>query len=277
MLHSNQKRVQETTEREAAGEKLWTLEFDDRSLTRLDGIWELFAEDPWYAHEFPSRIARLMRVWGGHRVGSELFPGAFLNRGRGKTEFILDLLGSITRVIQDMPEDVYEEFINFANSILNEHRVAFRLVDGAVVPVASDELHNEVVQPALRLLVGAQFNEAHDAYLKALKEIQGNDSGDAITDAGTALQLTLTALGCEGNALGDLLKDAKRKNLLVGHDVALTEGIKRFADWAAAERNITGDTHRHSTAELSDAWLMVHVVGALIVRLADPGTTRGEA
>lgn len=275
MLHSNVRRAREAAGREAAGDNLWSTEFDDRSLTRLDGIWGVIAQLKSYDYEFPSRIAQQMRIWGGYGVPSELYPGVFVSRGRGNTEFILDLLGSITKVIRDIPGDAEKEFTKVVNLILNEHRIAFRLVDGEIVPVESDELHEEVVQPALRLLVGAQFNDAHDAYLKALKEIQGNDSGDAITDAGTALQLTLTALGCEGKVLGDLLRDAKRKNLLAGHDEALTDGIKRIADWAASERNITGDSHQHSTAELSDAWLMVHVVGALIVRLTDPGLTRG--
>lgn len=275
MLHSNARRARETAEREAAGDNLWSTEFSKRALVRLDAIWEIVVELRSYDREYPQRIAQYMRVWGGYAVPSELHPGAFVHRSLGHTEFILDLLGSITKVLRDIPGDAEKEFTRVTNSVLNEHRIAFRLVDGEIVPVRSDELHEEVVQPALRLLVGAEFNEAHDAYLKALKEIQRNDSGDAITDAGTALQLTLTALGCKGKVLGDLLRDAKRKNLLAGHDEALTDGIKRIADWSASERNITGDSHQHSTAELSDAWLMVHVVGALIVRLTDPGLARG--
>jgi hypothetical protein len=44
------------------------------------------------------------------------------------------------------------------------------------------------------LLIDTRFDKARAAYLKALKEIQANDAPDAITDAATALQETLTAL-----------------------------------------------------------------------------------
>lgn len=46
------------------------------------------------------------------------------------------------------------------------------------------------------------------------------------------------------------------------------DGVRRFLHWAASERNQNSDAHRYSEAPIEDAWLMVHVVGALIVRLA---------
>jgi len=162
------------------------------------------------------------------------------------------------------------------NEVFNSHRIAFRFVQGEVVPLSSDELHVEVVEPTLRLLHGRKdLDKAHDAYLKALKEISNEDAPDAITDAGTALQETLTALGCQGNQLGDLLKDAKKQGLLGAHDQKLITGIENFGAWASAERSQSGDSHKSSEAPLADAWLMVHVVGALIVRLADPSRLRG--
>jgi hypothetical protein len=161
--------------------------------------------------------------------------------------------------------------------IFNSHRVAFRFIQGEIVPLSSDELHVEVVEPTLRLLHGRRdLDKAHEAYLKALKEISNGDAPDAITDAGTALQETLTALGCQGNQLGDLLKDAKRRGILGAHDQKLIAGIESVGAWAAAERSQSGDSHKSSDAELADAWLMVHVVGALIVRLADPKPRHGQ-
>lgn len=139
-----------------------------------------------------------------------------------------------------------------------------------MISFKSDELLHEAVEPTLRLLVGSKYKAAHDSYLKALKEISQNEGADAITDAGTALQETLTSLGCKGNALGPLLKDARKAGLLAGHDQNLVDGILRFADWASADRSESGDAHKHSDATTADAWLMVHVVGALIVRLVDP-------
>lgn len=145
-----------------------------------------------------------------------------------------------------------------------------------IVPVESDELHNEVVEPTLRLLISKNFSKAHESYLKALKEIQNNDPGDAITDAGAALQHTLEELGCKGNTTGKLLINAKDKGFLGRHDQRLINGVKEFGEWAHADRNETGDAHHHPDAVLADAWLMTHVVGALIVRLVDPTRSRGE-
>jgi hypothetical protein len=154
------------------------------------------------------------------------------------------------------------------------HRIAFKFVDGELIAFESDELMQEVVEPALRLLAGETFAGAHAAYLGALKEL-GKDAANAVTDAGTALQETLTVLGCKGNALGPLLKDARRNGLLAGHDQQLVDGILKFGEWASADRSESGDSHKVSSATTADAWLMVHVVGALIVRLTDR-VPRGE-
>lgn len=61
---------------------------------------------------------------------------------------------------------------------------------------------------------------------RALGEISNGKPGDAITDAGTALQETLTALGCDGNNLGALIKSAKAKGLLAAHDARDGVGVR---------------------------------------------------
>ena len=106
------------------------------------------------------------------------------------------------------------------------------------------------------------------AYQDALRELAGGDPADAITDAGTALQEALTVAGAKGNALGPLLKSARQLGLLRAHDAALEEGIVKLVDWVSADRSTLGDAHKASQARREDAWLTVHVVGALILRLA---------
>lgn len=152
------------------------------------------------------------------------------------------------------------------NEAFEDHRVGYRVVDAEVVPIESDELHRKVVVPTLRLLVGVQFEKAHTAYLDALREL-ASDPANAITDAGTALQETLTALGCQGNALGPLIKDASKRGLLQRHDSLLTEGLMKFLNWASANRSEAGDSHHVSDATRHDAWMMIHIVGTLILRL----------
>ena len=79
----------------------------------------------------------------------------------------------------------------------------------------------------------------------------------------------LTALGCDGGALGDLVSSAKKKGLLTGADTPLTESIIKTVNWVAAKRN-QGEAHRGDPdMNMSDAWMVVHVVGALVLRLSE--------
>lgn len=272
MLPSRRRRERETAEREAVGESLWTSTFEKSARVRLAAVWENFEnqlESDWHPGGFGEFVSTVLRVDGGWDLDPRVLPD---HLRRASDELVQDMLGAVYIVIEHVSgtTSTASEFADSANSVLREHRIAFKFVEGELVPFSSDELLQEVVEPALRLLVGSKFAAAHGAYMDALKEIGDGKPGDAITDAGTALQEILSALGCEGNALGPLIKSAKKQGILGGHDERLTKGIEEIAHWASADRNTTGDAHKHSKATIADAWLMVHVVGALIVRLADP-------
>ncbi len=164
-----------------------------------------------------------------------------------------------------------DDWAEAVSKIFNSHRIAYKFVDGEIIPLESEELHTEVIEPAIRLLHGRpDLGAAEDAYRKALREISDGDAPDAITDAGRALQATLTALGCTGNALGPLIKNARKRGLLAAHDETLAGSIEKALHWVSADRSEIGDAHQASSAVLDDAWLTVHIVGALIVRLAGP-------
>lgn len=159
-------------------------------------------------------------------------------------------------------------FTNGVRVVLREHRIAYDFIEGKMIEMESQELHHEVVIPVLRLLSGRSgWKLVESAYQDALSELARGAADDAITDAGTALQQSLEILGCEGNALGPLIKSAKSKGLLGGHDENLMAGVEKFLQWSSAERSNGGDSHHSSDSNLDDAWLMVHVVGALILRL----------
>jgi len=131
------------------------------------------------------------------------------------------------------------------------------------------ELHTEVVAPTLRLLGGKNgWDSVETAYQDALAELHGGSPSDAITDAGAALQEALEAAGCTGNALGPLITDAKKRGLLGNHDSRMTHAIEDLMHWMSSDRSTMGDAHHATDAKPEDAWLTVHVVGALIIRLA---------
>lgn len=159
------------------------------------------------------------------------------------------------------------DFTGDVQKILAEERVAYDFSDGHMIPFESKELHQAVVEPALKLLHNPQFAKPETAYRQALEELSKGTAGNAITDAGTALQETLAALGCEGNRLGPLIKSAKAKGLLAAHDARMTQAIEEVMEWVSADRSEMGDSHKVDNAGKDDAWFIIHVVGALIVRL----------
>jgi hypothetical protein len=57
------------------------------------------------------------------------------------------------------------------------------------------------------------------------------------------------------------------KGLIGSHDGRMTNAIEDVMDWVAANRSEKGDSHKVGDANRDDAWPMIHVVGALIVRL----------
>lgn len=155
------------------------------------------------------------------------------------------------------------------NPILDSHRINFQLTEtGRIIPRSSQELHLETVLKPLQLLHGRpDLDRAQDSYLAALSELSDGKPADAITDAATALQFALTALGHSGKTLGDQFKNLRKSGWLAGRDAKLTESFEKLQDWITGERNQNSDVHPSEGTSIDDAWFMVHIVGAFIVRL----------
>lgn len=105
-------------------------------------------------------------------------------------------------------------------------------------------------------------------YQEALGEVTA-DPGDSITNVGTAVQDALRLIGYEGRDLSHLAQQAANAGLLNGYDVKLVD-----VDWIGADRSQSGDTHTARAALADDAWLAVHVGGALILRLTSGNPRR---
>lgn len=269
VLPSQRKRRAHRDRQEADGVALWSEEVPREAQVKLAQIWlEIERDVP--AMSLSAAVAKVLRIQGGRNLGSEVNGGRLLQR-IDDNDLVLDMVGAFCLVVHDEAglKEWYRVLQRFVNEVLEDHRVAYRLVDGELVPIESDELHHAVIEPALGLLLGREYAAARSAYLSVVKEIPV-DAADAITDAGTALQETLTALGCNGNALGPLIKSGRAQGLFAAHDQTLLDGMEKFLSWASADRSQTGDAHKVTDASRADAWLMVHIVGALIVRLVDP-------
>ena len=167
------------------------------------------------------------------------------------------------------PRRLLKSVVSLIKKILPYEEVAidsYSLERLQVVDFESKELHHEVVEPMLRLIHKPGWKTVETAYENALKEITV-DPSDAITDATTALQEGLKILGCKGNDFTALVKDAKVK-LLKGYDEKYLSAIEKLVEWASAARVNKGDVHKSSSPSPDDAWFVVHLVGALLLRLS---------
>lgn len=282
MLYGLRKRMQAMAEAEARGEAFWTEAFSDRVRKRVLLLYDQIATRGYFSGDGSifDEARRLIREqdgrddlgWPGASPYSD-FHNAMSNGSDDDYASLLEaLIVAVRHFEQDRPFALYDrELADGVNQIFSQERVAWKLVDGQMIELKSEELHAALVEPALRLLHEGRFTPVDAIYRKALDELSKGDGPDAITDAGTALQGLLEALGCEGDQLGDLIKSARRNKLLASHDTPLLDAVERAMHWVAADRSQSGESHHASDASRDDAWLIVHVVGAFIVRLASGG------
>ena len=162
------------------------------------------------------------------------------------------------------PADPRQQFAHSIRAILSDHRVAYDFIEGQFIARGNQIMHSNIVVPTLSLLSGRKrFAEAERKFFDALKSLQERRFDDAVTDTCSALEETLDAFGCEGNTLNQKFKRATTLGIATQYD-------KRILDWLSADRVSKGDTHSGgSKATQADAWLAVHVTGALILCLAE--------
>lgn len=270
-LHYNRKRAKSMAEREAAGESLWTDEFSKPVRVKVQNFVELLDENG-EARETASLLLR-------HGLGlRHLISGRFNARyeclqyiGTCPDEIMPSVIEAIHQGFAEQPwnQEHLETYDRFINELLSFERISYELVEGQMIEKQSQELHAEVVAPALTLLSHrGELAEVEAAYQKALERLSQGDHGGALTSAATALQEMLEARGCKGKTLGEQAKEAKRLELLASGDSPLLAGIQKVLDWASGVRNTRSDAHQVSDVGQEEAWLMVHIVGALILRLA---------
>lgn len=282
MLFGRRKRLEKMAEEERLGKSFWTSEFSESVRARLVHAYDDAAGS---RMTYCASLARglILRDEGKFYLTNSSFDEA--------NDFFEYLLACNSK---DMPTVVEAMYVSMARErmsgvkpwlfqerveeILRESRISFDFIDGKMVEFSSREMHVAVVAPTIRLLAGnVQLTQVESAYQDALKELSDGNGSDAITDAGTALQELLVALGCSGNALGPLIRSARSNGIVAAHDVRFLEGLATIMHWVSADRSESGDAHSASKVAVEDAWLTVHVVGALILRLADSKSKRGES
>jgi hypothetical protein len=283
-LFTERRRRRRQAEREAAGEILWGETISERARVSIAQLWANVINSV-SSQGLTIRSAEAQALLAGTVTASVRWStGGYpvcttpeeLAKSKAGTPELLDVFEALYEAIGTLTENAYDYTLrnlpSFYQEKLNEaldaHRVAYKMINGRILSLSGDPVHSATIEPTLNLLIDRRYERAQAAFRDSLRELQNRKPGDAITDAGTALQETLVELGCQGNALGPLIGDARKRGLIAGHDEKLTAGILKFLEWASADRSEKGDAHKHSDATIDDAWLAVHVVGALIRRLA---------
>lgn len=264
MLPSIRSRMKSNQAWDSAGTP-WGDSVSPEAINRIAAFWATRVNE--YTN-FWKQVSFVLVSQAGHSIGYK-FDEDDLKRCRDQ-KIILDAIAAFSMALQiNNLNDLNEEYKNWVNKVLNEHRIGYKFVENELYSFEDDYLMREVVETAIGVLIPSKFSDARNAYQDALEEITRGNAGNALTDCGTALQAMFTALGCEGNTLKSLKNSAKNKGILGDQDAPLMQSIISAIDWVSSERNQISDAHRVSPANLADAWMMVHVVGALIVRLAD--------
>lgn len=270
-LHYNRKRERQMREQEAQGISLWTDEFPKTVRVKIQNFMEAFDE-----RETILNVASLVLRQGlGLRyLGDGNFSHAYeclVFIARCPNEYMPSVIEALYEGLEAKAWDregltTYELFIN---DLLSSERISFDLIEGRMIEKESQEIHAEVVAPTLTLLSHRQgFTEVEKAYQRSLERLSQRDTGGALTSAGTALQEMLEAVGCSGKTLGEQFRAAKTKELLTGSDSPLLEGVSKTLDWVSGVRNTRSDAHQMEDVKPEEAWMMVHIVGALMLRLA---------
>jgi hypothetical protein len=263
-------------EAEATGRSFWTDTFSPHVRTKVIYAWGDATDG--YVGDLSHAAARIIvkdEGWSSLRLPGNVVTSDLemfvLKADDAHIPSAIEAMHAVGSELNDgSVSDLIElfEFARDVNSIFREHRVRFELMDGLMVPFESRELHVEVVAPVVTLLGGdRRFSKVEGGYQEALAELSAGRADNAITDASRALQECLLLLGADGHSLGPLVASAKKKGLLGPHDHVLTDGLAKLIDWVNADRTAMGDAHTATSADTDDAWLSLHVVGALILRL----------
>ena len=276
MLHARRRRLADLAAREVEGESFWSESFEMPLRVRLVHLMN----DMDYSEVFTTEARKMIL----RDEGVFTLSGSGRSTGDDFRTYVLscpdDMMPTVIEAFDAALNDTLAQvragragrargFAEVVNGLLREHRLSYEFDAGEMVPFSSRELHVEVVAPTLRLLGSdPTWHNVELSYRNALEELSKGDAADAVTDAGTALQEALTTRGADGKSLGPLIKSARSKGILAAHDAPMLDAIERVLNWVSADRSNTGDSHNAAPARIEDAWLIVHVVGALILRIS---------
>lgn len=161
----------------------------------------------------------------------------------------------------DVVDNSYQTsgFKALINEAAMRFRVGIRLEGSRFVDVTSEEVHREVVQPALSLLADTRFERAETLYRKGYERLFAGDSPGVITAATSAVQEMLTIGGAKGSTLQPLAKSARAAGWIGSGEEQQIIKLEAFRG--------DGDAQKVGTDDEELARLVLHLCAGLLLYL----------
>lgn len=239
-----------------------------------NAIWRVFhlAEEHWVAGSssaaVPTDIESCLKGHGSAVDRLDALAAvvySFVELSQSDEELVEGDYGSPDEV----PRYERERFLMSVNDLLLAARVEWHYNDRSFVQRGNSVLYSDIVKPTTILLDSSPvFAKASRRFNAAISRLSENKPDAAITDAASAVQEMLRALGANGNSITDQIDAAARQKIITQVDRQL---LRPIVNWVNADRSERGNAHHHRADDASkaDAWLAIHVAGALMVRLSN--------
>jgi hypothetical protein len=161
--------------------------------------------------------------------------------------------------------DVDFTFADLVNDRARFFRVGLQLEGNRFIPVTSELLHTDVVQPTLLLLADARYEEVDNLYRKAFERNLSGDPSGAITAATSSVEELLRILmpDMKGQTLGPLAEKARA-------DGIITPSVEQFIKKLYGLRP-DSDAHAGGTSDFDLAMLALHLSGSILQYLGKTG------
>jgi len=165
-------------------------------------------------------------------------------------------------VVGGSPEPGFEDRVN---DRAHWFRVGVRIENGEFIPLTSEHLHKEVVQPTLVLLSEDRFSEVDGLYRKAFDRVLSGDASGAITAATSAVEEMFRVLmpSMKGQSLGPLAEKARADDMIAP---AVEEFVKKL--YALRPDS---DAHAGGTSDFDLGMLAIHISGSILLYLGKTG------